>query len=181
MQQVQAMNQMGSELMSQLKPSQVSDRLKSELLASLDDLPQPESVPSRDEEVLSIPRALRQFVDADYQSLDWKRVSLDIQSCELARDSNGAKVELLKIKPGGKASTHTHIGNEFTVILEGSFSDEDGLYNRGDFIHRDANHAHTPTASRDRECICLAVTEGPAQLTGWLGKVINPLLRRSYE
>ena len=177
LQNVQSMNLLGSELMTQLKPTQVSDQLKSHVMASLDNLIESEPVKTRQTDP-SIPRSLRQFVDVDYQSLNWKRVSLDIQSCELTRDSNGAKVELLRIRPGGAASTHTHIGNEYTVILEGSFSDEDGLYRQGDFIQRDATHSHTPVASKDRECICLAVTEGPIQFTGWFGRVLNPILRR---
>ena len=39
---------------------------------------------------------------------------------------------------------------------------------------------HTPVATLDRECICLAVTEGPIQLTGFLGRLLNPFLRRSH-
>ena len=180
LQKVQAMNQLGSELMQQLKPTTVSDQLKSKLLNSLDDLVEEESAKSTRVDP-TIPRSLHQFIETDYQNLKWKRVSFDIQSCELTRDSNGAKVELLKIRPGGSASTHTHIGNEFTVILEGSFSDEEGLYRQGDFIHRDSRHSHTPVASLDRECICLAVTEGPVQFSGLFGRFINPILRRSYD
>jgi putative transcriptional regulator len=89
-------------------------------------------------------------------------------------------VELLKIKPGGAAHTHTHLGDEYTVILEGAFSDESGLYARGDFLLRDHKDRHTPVATRDRECICLAVTEGPIQFTGFFSRLLNPLLRRDY-
>ena len=87
---------------------------------------------------------------------------------------------MLRIKPGGTSSTHTHMADEYTVILEGSFSDESGLYHKGDFLMRDSRHKHTPVATRDRECICLAVTEGPIQLTGFFGRLLNPLLRRSH-
>jgi putative transcriptional regulator len=112
--------------------------------------------------------------------LNWNRVSADIHSVELCRDSNGARVELLKIKPGGSATTHTHMGDEYTVILEGSFSDESGLYGRGDFMVRNQNDKHTPVATQDRECICLAVTEGPIQFTGFMHRLLNPFIRRSY-
>lgn len=179
-QDIQRLNKLGSELMQQLKPSPTSTDLKATLMAQLDDLDEiPETVmPVQVDN--PVPRCLRQFVHSGYQNLGWKRVSPDIHSAELCRDSNGAKVELLRIKPGGAATTHTHMGDEYTVILEGSFSDESGLYQKGDFLLRDASHQHRPVATQDGECICLAVTEGPIQFTGFFSRLLNPLIRRSY-
>jgi putative transcriptional regulator len=128
----------------------------------------------------SIPRCLLQCIYTDYDELSWIRVSGDIQTHELCRDQNNAKVELLRIRPGGSPGKHTHMGDEYTVILEGSFSDESGLYHKGDFLVRDSSHRHTPVATLDRPCVCLAVTEAPIQLTGFLGRLLNPLIRRSY-
>jgi putative transcriptional regulator len=166
--------------MQQLKPSKVSDELKTRLLGMLDSLPEDQPDEESREVDSRVPRCLRQFVERTYDGLDWKRVSADIHSVELCRDSNGARVELLKIKPGGSATTHTHMGDEYTVILEGSFSDESGLYGQGDFLIRDENDQHTPVATQDRECICLAVTEGPIQFTGFLHRLLNPFIRRGY-
>lgn len=174
------LNRVGSELMQQLKPAQASQELKNRILQRLDALEEEEQEELPSAANSSIPRCLRQFIETDYDSLRWKRMSADIHSVELCRDSNGAKVELLKIRPGGTATTHTHLGDEYTVILEGSFSDESGLYQRGDFMLRDENDKHTPVATLDRECICLAVTEGPIQLTGFFGRMLNPFIRRSY-
>lgn len=177
--QLRQLNRVGSELMQQLSPAPASDDLKQRLLDRLDHIvdepeaPTPAGNPS-------IPRCLRQFIAGDYDDLKWKWISPDIHSVELCRDSNGAKVELLKIRPGGSATTHTHLGDEYTVILEGSFSDEQGLYRQGDFMVKDSSDRHTPVATRDRECICLAVTEGPIQFTGFFSRMLNPLIRRSY-
>ena len=179
-QRLQQLNHVGSELMQQLKPSKVSDELKTKLLGMLDSLPEDLPDDESPEVDSGVPRCLRQFVERNYDDLDWKRVSADIHSVELCRDSNGARVELLKIKPGGSAMTHTHMGDEYTVILEGSFSDESGLYGQGDFLVRDENDQHTPVATQDRECICLAVTEGPIQFTGFLHRLLNPFIRRGY-
>lgn len=177
-QAVAQLNAVGSEFMQQLKPAPATPGLKQDLFDRLDELVEPAQAPRHQNE--AIPRALRQFIASDYSKLPWKRVSPDIHSHELCRDSNGAKMELLRIRAGGKATTHTHMGDEYTVILEGSFSDEDGLYHRGDFLLRDASHRHTPVATRDRECICLAVTDAPIQFTGFFGRMLNPLIRRSY-
>lgn len=175
---LQRLNRVGSELMAQLKPAPAQASLKEDLMARLDSL-QLEDVPVSTTDP-SVPRCLHQFIERDYADLPWKRVSADIHSVELCRDNNGAKVELLKIRPGGSATTHTHMGDEYTVILEGSFSDETGLYRQGDFMVKDASDRHTPVATQDRECICLAVTEGPIQFTGFFSRMLNPLLRRSH-
>ena len=179
-QKLQRLNQVGSELMQQLKPAPASTALKSRLLDQLDKLGLESTEQDTAQHNSTIPRCLQQFIKDDYSSLDWKRVSSDIQSIELCRDSNGARVELLKIRPGGSATTHTHLGDEYTVILEGSFPDEAGLYHQGDFLVQTAQHHHTPVATLDRDCICLAVTEGPIQFTGWLARLFNPFIRRSY-
>ena len=179
-QKLQHLNHVGSELMQKLKPSQASDDLKSRLLDMLDSLPEDRPDDESRRQDPRVPRCLHQFVEHGYDELNWKRVSADIHSVELCRDSNGAKVELLKIRPGGSATTHTHLGDEYTVILEGSFSDESGLYGRGDFVVKNESDKHTPVATQDRECICLAVTEGPIQFTGFVHRLLNPFIRRGY-
>ncbi len=178
---LQRLNRVGSALMQKLEPSPASVELKSRILEQLDTLTEEEEETEPPSGMnSSIPRCLRQFVDSSYDNLDWKHVSADISSIELCRDNNGARVELLKIRPGGAAATHTHLDDEYTVVLEGSFSDEKGLYQRGDFLLRDRNDRHTPVATQDRECICLAVTGGPVRLTGFFSRLLNPFIRRAY-
>ena len=177
---LQRLNRVGTELMQKLTPAPASDALKLKLFERLDSLDESAIESDETRQDSRVPRCLRQFVPESYEQLSWRRVSLDIQSAELCRDSNGARVELLKIRPGGSASTHTHLGDEYTVVLEGAFSDESGLYNAGDFVVRDHSYHHTPVATRDRDCICLAVTEGPIQFTGLFSRMLNPFLRRDY-
>jgi putative transcriptional regulator len=179
-QKLQRLNQVGSELMHQLKPSPPTSDLKEQLLDKLDDITLDDEKIHYNSNDKSVPRCLQQFIKAGYDELSWSRISLDIQSYEICRDRGKAKVELLRIKPGGTSSTHTHTGDEYTVVLEGSFSDESGLYRKGDFLVRNESHRHTPVATSDRECICLAVTEAPIQLTGFFGRLLNPLIRRGY-
>jgi putative transcriptional regulator len=174
------LNQLGSELMQQLKPSPPSSELKVKLLDQLDTIVEDDETVRYSPNNTSVPRCLHQFIKTGYQEISWNQISRDIQSYELCRDQNNAKVELLRIKPGGTSSTHTHMGDEYTVILEGSFSDESGLYHQGDFLVRDTRHRHTPVATQDRDCICLAVTEGPVQLTGFFSQLLNPFIRRGY-
>ena len=174
------LNLVGSELMHQLKPSPPSSGLKDKLIDQLDIITADTETDQHRPGNASVPRCLHQFIKTGYEKVSWKRISRDIQSYELCRDQNNAKVEFLRIRPGGTSNTHTHMGDEYTVILEGSFSDETGLYHKGDFLLRNASHQHTPVATLDKDCICLAVTEAPIQLTGFFGRLLNPLIRRSY-
>jgi putative transcriptional regulator len=177
---LQRLNRVGSELMQQLKPAPASSELRDKLFARLDSLTEDSAEKGDQETGSSVPKCLQQFVRDGYDKLRWKRVSADIQSAELCRDSNGARVELLKIRPGGSAITHTHLGDEYTVILEGGFSDESGLYGEGDFLFRNNRDEHTPVATQHRECLCLAVTEGPIQFTGLFSRLLNPFVRRNF-
>lgn len=193
------LNQLGGELMQSLTPAPSAKLSIDELMARIDTQPKK---PQQDIEAegldLSaaatkmgtkgrakqddtvVPRSLQKFIPEGYQKLKWSRISPSIRSAELCRDDKGLKVELLRIKPGGSSPTHTHLGDELTMILQGSFSDETGVYHTGDFMACDQSHTHTPVASLDRECICLTVSQAPIQLTGFFGRWINPLLRRGH-
>jgi len=163
-----------------LKPSPPSSGSKDKLIGKLDTITEDAETDRHRPGNTSVPRCLHQFIKTGYEKISWKRISRDILSYELCRDQNNAKVELRRIRPGGTSITHTHMGDEYTVILEGSFSDEAGLYHKGDFLLRDASHRHTPVATLDKDCICLAVTEATIQLTGFIGRLLNPFICPSY-
>ncbi|MFT5084656.1 MAG: putative transcriptional regulator [Lentisphaeria bacterium] len=129
----------------------------------------------------AIPKSLRQFIPNSFADLSWKRVSPSIKQVNLCTDGNGAQVALLSINPGGKSGVHTHMGEEITMILKGAFSDETGIFQKGDFVLRDSRHKHKPIATKDGECICLTVLDAPIQFTGVFTRWLNPLLRRSYD
>ncbi|CAA0105534.1 Anti-sigma-E factor ChrR [BD1-7 clade bacterium] len=127
-----------------------------------------------------VPRCITQFFDNDYDDMAWTRVSPSVRMTALCTDTNGAKVALVRIKPGGRMAHHSHIGEEVTVVLHGAFSDEDGMYQAGDFVFRDADHKHTPVATKDSECVCLITLDAPIQFTGFFTRWLNPLLRRNH-
>jgi putative transcriptional regulator len=176
---VQRLNTMAAQMMSELKPVTISSALKQNVLELLDDeLPskEPDNKPfNRD-----IPRCLHQFIPDSYDTLPWTRVSPGIKSLKLCVDTNGEKVELVHIKAGKRIPHHTHTGNEYTMLLEGSFSDKNGIYKKGDLIVRDGRHRHQPIATKDKDCICLTVTDSPIQFTGFFTRLLNPLIRRSF-
>lgn len=180
---VQRLKSLGADMFASQKPAEVSGDFKQRMFDLLD---QPRQSPSVEPKTppatqnSDIPRCLRKFVTEGYDQLDWHTVTPSIKSAALCRDGEKTQVSMLKLMPGAKVGHHSHMGEEITLVLEGSFSDEDGIYQKGDFILRDSKHKHQPVASKDGPCICLTVQDAPIQFTGFWSRLINPLMRKSY-
>lgn len=170
---------LGGSMLTELEPSSVPSGLKDSVMSRLLDEPAPIQRPKIDVNC-NVPRALQQFIPNGYDDLDWSRKTPSVRAVDLCKDGNGAHVSLLRISAGGKVGHHSHIGEELTLVLDGSFSDESGIFQRGDLALRDGHEKHQPIASKDSDCICLAVQDGPIQFTGFFARLLNPLLRRSY-
>ena len=108
-------------------------------------------------------------------NLEWRKLTSSLRVAPVSVGEQDYELSLHRINPGGKAPKHYHRGREITVVLKGSFSDEDGVYQPGDFIVREHGDTHRPFATRNEECICLSVLEAPIRLTG-LKSVLNPFL-----
>ena len=111
------------------------------------------------------------------QEFRWEKISSALSIGRIRMDDSEREVALHKLEPGGKVGNHDHKGREITVVLTGSFSDQDGLYLPGDFLVRDSGESHQPMASHDSSCVCLSVLEAPVKFTGRLTRLINPFLR----
>lgn len=111
--------------------------------------------------------------DKDFQ---WERMNRSLSIGRIKLDDPNREVALHKLEPGGRVGNHDHKGKEITVVLVGSFSDQDGLYLPGDFLVREPGEAHQPVASIDASCVCLSVLEAPVKFTGF-SRLINPFLR----
>ena len=127
-----------------------------------------------------VPRSLRQYITEDYDSLQWMRLSPSFKLATLCQENEGAQVALTRIKAGASMPLHTHTGDELTLVLEGAFSDEDGVYRKGDFLSRSCNDKHRPMVTEDAECICLTVLDGPIEFTGWFSRMLNPIMRKYH-
>jgi putative transcriptional regulator len=110
------------------------------------------------------------------QKIKWKKVSGALKTARLTTGQNQYEVAFHKIGRGGRVIEHDHRGLEVTLVLEGSFSDENGVYRCGDFIVREPGQVHRPTATQDQDCLCLSVCEAPVSVTGFIGRLINPFL-----
>jgi putative transcriptional regulator len=98
----------------------------------------------------------------------WRRLTLP--------ESPDSNVIMLRVGAGQPVPHHGHSGAEYTQVLTGSFSDELGHYRAGDCIEMDEEVNHQPVVDQDGECICLAAVEGRLRLSGWIGRLIQPLI-----
>ncbi|NIQ14264.1 MAG: transcriptional regulator, partial [Candidatus Dadabacteria bacterium] len=78
-----------------------------------------------------------------------------LQVARLQTGQDQFEVSLHNIRAGGKIAEHGHKGTEITVVLKGSFSDANGIYQQGDFLLKEPGDVHQPIASQDSDCLCL--------------------------
>ncbi|RLQ22430.1 transcriptional regulator [Seongchinamella sediminis] len=172
----QRLQQLGSALFEEMAPQQVDDSLLRTVLSRLDDEAQPlsyQNMPASD----APPPLIQRLMRGDYDDLGWDKVTSDVRISRLRTGDVDNEFALYHIKAGASIPKHTHKGTELTLVLEGGFSDEEGHYEVGDFIIRDAQQQHSPTATRDRDCICIGVLDAPIKFTDWKYRVVNPFLR----
>lgn len=125
----------------------------------------------------TLPGCLDKLTPEGLSQLHWKKLSTSLSVARLSAGDTEREVALHRIKAGGGVANHDHKGREVTVVLTGSFSDQHGLYQPGDFLVKEPGESHQPKASAHSECICLSVLEAPVKFTGPVTRMINPFLR----
>lgn len=130
---------------------------------------------SGDPMLKQLPKVIAKLMAAT-PKLKWRRVSSTLKTARLTTGQNEYEVAFQRISSGGKVVEHDHGGLEVTLVLKGSFSDEDGIYSEGDFLVRNAGEVHRPTATLNQDCLCMSVVAAPVRVTGVLGRLINPFL-----
>lgn len=179
--QVREMEAVGGAMMETVEPAKLSDGALDAVLARLDEAPQ-----SADEKAAEtkpqtaqpkgdgrVPAPLRSYLADGLETIEWRHRGGSVAEFDLLPDYPGFKTRLLKLKAGSRVPQHTHGGAEYTLVLEGSFTDETGRYGRGDVSVADPEVTHQPQAGSECDCICLAVTDAPLKMTGPFGRILN--------
>jgi putative transcriptional regulator len=182
--------QLGGDLIDISTPVEVDANAKSRLLDNLHRQLKPAAkVVDGSDEVASLyreqlananqrlPKPLQRFVPDYYENLPWKGFSKSIQSYDLPFSDDQYTARFYKIAAGKELPQHTHNGNEFTLVMSGSFSDLSGDYHPGDFILADTSTHHQPRAHDKEDCICFAVMDAPLKMTGFFGRMLNPFIK----
>lgn len=179
---VYSLEEIGGLLVEQAEAQPVSSDMLDSILACIDDEesnPEATSIavtPSGpvDLDLVRLPRSIQKLVPGG--RANWRNLSKSLGVAQIPVGEARFELALHKIKAGGRTPRHDHKGMEITVVLQGSFSDDDGVYQEGDFIVREPGDIHTPMATQNGQCICLSVCEAPIRMTGTLSRMLNPFL-----
>jgi putative transcriptional regulator len=122
------------------------------------------------------PRAIRRHV-AQYNLERWRWMPAGFRSLRIPFPDRSRHVWVIKA-PGGRGPfPHSHTRDEWTVVLEGGFTDETGTYNAGDFAHAAPGEAaHTVVAEPGEGCVCVLLTRAAPVYTTWAGKLVHRLI-----
>lgn len=107
----------------------------------------------------------------------WRPIGIRIAMRRVEVPGAEARVFMLRAGPGIALPHHKHTGFEWTTILAGAYEHEYGRYVAGDFDEADSEHDHTPRVDPVEGCTCIVAMTGRVQLQGWLGRLLQPLVR----
>jgi putative transcriptional regulator len=108
----------------------------------------------------------------NFNNVDWKTIYNGFKEFNIpVNDSDSVK--LIKMDPGTSVPLHSHNGKEYILVLDGSFCDEYGEYNKGDMQINDQKIKHNPTACKSNGCVCLSITENDVVFFGKFGSALN--------
>lgn len=165
---------LGATLMSQMPAAELGAGFKESLLAMLDQPAVETAAVSPTATALeTLPDFITDWEHTDPDQLAWKRMGPGVRYLPLP--ATHGKLFMLRIAPGTCLPEHGHQGNELTLVLSGSYSDEIGRFTPGSLADLDDQVDHQPIADRNEDCICLVATDAPLRFHGWV-----PRLFQSY-
>lgn len=125
------------------------------------------------------PKSLRHVLGHGLKDLKWKSLIPGIAVHDILGDrktKEGDRLYLLRAKGGMRMPDHGHNGEEWTLILTGSYTTGDKRFKRGDLHIEDETEIHAPHIDEGEDCICLVMTQGPLKMQGWLPKVVQKVV-----
>ena len=120
----------------------------------------------------SIPQPILAAIGADESDIKWKFKLPGISAYDF-EGYDGERVQLLRAVPGASIPSHTHDGEESTLVLTGLLKDGERILGKGDMVQADHHDDHTPTIVGDEVCICLIVMSGKLKFTGQFSRALN--------
>jgi putative transcriptional regulator len=172
---VDTLNSLGAVMMEHQAKVSLSEDMFDRILSQIDGLPgEPPAATTAAQAGV-----LQKLLGDDINNLPWKRQLGDVSVLNITDKFPGQdeQVVLQKLAAGGKAPAHTHRGSETTIVLQGAFSDEMGVFNQWDFVVLTEKDEHKPVAVGCEDCITLSVLSAPLKLTGTFSRFLNPFLR----
>lgn len=167
--------QIGGALLERTEPAAVDAAVLEQLLARIDDAPAAVVEPAPATRGI-FPPALVDQVGADVDALKWRWMGPGMRYLKLWNGPEDERVWLLRARGGAQMPEHGHNGDEWTLILKGSYRTEFGHYRVGDLDISDEAIVHQPVIDDGDECICLVVTHGPIRMKSLLARAAQPFI-----
>jgi putative transcriptional regulator len=122
------------------------------------------------------PAALRDHL-ASSPLAKWRALPAGFRALRVPFADQSSRVWVMNA-PGGRGPLrHSHIADEWTVVLEGGFTDETGTYAAGDFVSMGSGDEHTMIAEKGEGCVCVILVRENARYLTLAGKLLAPLLK----
>lgn len=122
------------------------------------------------------PATLAKLIGGDLSAVRWRWLAPGIWHKPLPLSPNvSGDLRLLRVAAGRTMPDHGHGGSELTLMLEGAYRDETGLFLPGDLADLDETVEHRPVADARLGCICLIASERKARFKGLLARLYQPL------
>lgn len=183
---VAEMEAVGGALLDDLEPETLSADCLNSVLACIDgdQVLRPAPPPCRPIAARSpvpmvsrpqLPEPLRGYLPGGIETGRWRFLQRGMRFIELDAGKTGT-TRLIRMKGSIAAPRHTHGEIELTVVLEGGFSDELGVFQPGDIAIADPSIDHQPVSDPEG-CLCIAATIGGLRLTGPIGCFFSRFVR----
>lgn len=125
-----------------------------------------------------IPSPLRPYIGDRLSQIRWRTFWPGMQTVRIACPEDRADIMLLRLRPGTGMPVHSHGGEELTLVLQGSYSDETGRYAVGDVALGNEDLLHRPLADEGAHCVCLTVIDSPLKFSSPLARLASRWLLR---
>ena len=125
------------------------------------------------------PETLKHLLGCGLDKIKWKSLIPGVAVHDVLGDRHnktGDRLYLLKAKGGMQMPNHGHNGEEWTLILKGSYNVGDKTFARGDLHIEGDDEIHSPHINEGEDCICLVMTQGPLKMQGLVPRLLQPLI-----
>lgn len=106
------------------------------------------------------PWSVNAFLDGRWRESSFQYFRDGVDICRL--ETGEAELALLRYQPGASVPRHLHQGLETILVLEGSQSDESGLYRTGDLVVNPEGSIHS--VQSEEGCVVLIQWAKPVKI-----------------
>ncbi len=118
----------------------------------------------------TLPRTLHRYID---KTGNWSSLVGKLWQAPVDLGNQGV-ANFIFMGSGGSVPEHTHRGTEYTLVIDGEFSDGLSRYDTGDFIFMNGEKTHTPKAEGKEGCLVFSIVDQPLHFTSGLARLLNP-------